>query len=63
MEPEETVVTRQQLRKLVPAAANIHGTTEEQFDEVFSMRSVSYEILNMQRQKGMPLGWLLCCEV
>jgi sRNA-binding carbon storage regulator CsrA len=35
--PKETAVSRQRLGKHVPAA-NTHGTTEELFDAVFSMR-------------------------
>jgi hypothetical protein len=39
-------VARQRLDKHVLAASNTHATTEL-FDAVFSMRSVSYQILNM----------------
>jgi hypothetical protein len=48
VEPEETVVARQRLGNHFPAATNTHATVEELMDVVFSMRSVSYQILNMQ---------------
>jgi hypothetical protein len=40
-------VTRQRLGNIVPVARNTHETTEELLDAVFSMRSVSYQILCM----------------
>jgi hypothetical protein len=46
MEPEETAVARKLLCKQVPAATNTHAIIEL-LDAVFSMQSVSYEILNM----------------
>jgi hypothetical protein len=41
-------VARQRLGKHVPPATNIHATTEELLDEVFSMQPMSYQIFNMQ---------------
>jgi hypothetical protein len=37
MEPEETVIARQQLGKNVAAATNIHPTAAELLDAVFSV--------------------------
>jgi hypothetical protein len=48
VEPEETVVARQQLGKHMPAARNTNATTEELLNVVYSMWSVSYQIPNMQ---------------
>jgi hypothetical protein len=44
--PEEMEVAKQWLNKHVPAATNTHATTEL-LDVLFSMQSVSYQILNM----------------
>jgi hypothetical protein len=46
VELEEKSVIRQWLGKQVPVAMNTHATTEELLDALFSMRSVSYDILN-----------------
>jgi hypothetical protein len=46
VEPEDTAVARQRLGKHVPATTNTHET-DELLDAVFSMRFVSYQILNM----------------
>jgi hypothetical protein len=40
-------VARQRLGKHVPAATNTRATTEELLDALFSMRSMSYQILYM----------------
>jgi hypothetical protein len=40
-------VTRQGLGKHVAAATNTHATIEDLLEEVFPMRSVSYQILSM----------------
>jgi hypothetical protein len=45
VEPEEMTLVRKRLGKHIPAATNIHAITEL-LDEVFSMRYVSYQILN-----------------
>jgi hypothetical protein len=45
--PEETAVDRQRLSKHVSAATNTHATIEQLLDEVFCMRSLSYQILNI----------------
>jgi hypothetical protein len=45
VEPEETVVVRQRLGKHVPTATNTHATTEELLDAVFSMSSMSYQVV------------------
>jgi hypothetical protein len=47
VQPEETVVARQRPGKYVPAAANTHATTEEMVDAMFSVLTVSYQILNI----------------
>jgi hypothetical protein len=44
--PGGTVDARQRIDKYFPAATNTHATIEL-LDVVFSMRSVSYQILNM----------------
>jgi hypothetical protein len=41
------IVVRQRLGKHAPAATITHTTIEELLDAVFSLRSVSYQILNM----------------
>jgi hypothetical protein len=48
VDPEEKVIARQWLGKHVPATKNTQATTEEMLDAVLSMRSVSYQILDMQ---------------
>jgi hypothetical protein len=47
VEPEETPVAKQWLSKYVPVAANTRATIERLLDMMFSMQSVSYQILNM----------------
>jgi hypothetical protein len=47
VEPEETAVARQWLGKNLPAKADTHATIEELLDAVFSMLSVSHQILNI----------------
>jgi hypothetical protein len=47
MKAEETDFARQRLGKHISAATNTHATIYELLDAVFSMRSVSYQILNM----------------
>jgi hypothetical protein len=54
VEPEETAGARLRLRKHVIAATNIHATVEELLDAVFSMRSVSCQIV----VKGIPIEGL-----
>jgi hypothetical protein len=39
-EPEETSIARQRLGKHIPAAMDVHATTEEMLETAFSMRSV-----------------------
>jgi hypothetical protein len=46
VEPEETAVDRQRLGKYIPVAMNVHATIEELLDVVFSVWSMSYQILN-----------------
>jgi hypothetical protein len=41
-------VARQRFGKHLPAATNTPATIEELIDSVFSLRSVSYKIPNMQ---------------
>jgi hypothetical protein len=41
------IVDRQLLGKHVPVAANTSATVEELLNAVFSMRSVSYQIVSM----------------
>jgi hypothetical protein len=41
------IAARQRLGKQIPKLTNTHATVEELLDAVFSMRSVSYQILNM----------------
>jgi hypothetical protein len=40
---EEMVVARHRLGKHVPASKNTHATIEKLLDEVFPIRSVSYQ--------------------
>jgi hypothetical protein len=47
LESEENAVTRQRLGKHFPAATNTHATVEELLDAVFSMWSLSFQVLNM----------------
>jgi hypothetical protein len=47
VEPEETVVARQQLGKMFPAATNTQAIIEVPLDAMLSMRSVSHQILDM----------------
>jgi hypothetical protein len=47
LKPEETVIARQRLGKHFPAATNTRAKKEGLLDAVFSMRSLSYQILNM----------------
>jgi hypothetical protein len=47
LHPPPPFVDRQQLGEHVPAETNIHETIEELLDAVFSVRSVSYQILSM----------------
>jgi hypothetical protein len=51
VEPEETAVARQWLGKHAPAATNIHATTEELLDAVFSMRFVLYQTSMLSERK------------
>jgi hypothetical protein len=44
--PERTAVAKQRFGKHVPAAKNRRAVIEELLEEVFSMRSMSYQILN-----------------
>jgi hypothetical protein len=46
VEPKELAVARQRLDKHVPATTNTQATIEL-LDAVFSVRSVSYQILNV----------------
>jgi hypothetical protein len=46
VEPEGTTISMQRLGKRVPTATNTHAGIKL-LDAVFSMRSVSYQILNM----------------
>jgi hypothetical protein len=46
MEPEETAVAGKLLSKHVPAVMNTH-TIEELLDVMFSMWSISYQILSV----------------
>jgi hypothetical protein len=41
------IVATQRLGKYVSAATNTHATIEELLDAMFSMRPVSYQILNV----------------
>jgi hypothetical protein len=41
------IVARQGRRKIVPAATNTHAAIEELLGAVFSMRFMSFQILNM----------------
>jgi hypothetical protein len=47
VEQEQKAVARQRLGEYFPAARNTHATIVELLDAVFSMQSVSYQILNM----------------
>jgi hypothetical protein len=46
VEPEETAVARQRLSKHIPSATNAHARIEEHFHMLFSLLSVSYQILH-----------------
>jgi hypothetical protein len=46
VEAEEMAIARQWLDKHVPAVTNTYATIEELLDAVFSMQSVSYQIIN-----------------
>jgi hypothetical protein len=45
--PEEMAVARKSLYKHAPVAMNIHVTIEELLDMMFSIKSVSHQILSM----------------
>jgi hypothetical protein len=45
-------VARQQLGKHVPLVSNTHATEKELLDAVFSVRSMSYDILRIQRKES-----------
>jgi hypothetical protein len=62
-EPEETVITRQQLRKNVPAEINTHTATEELLNAEFSVRSMFYQISNMQWKESRRLVFSSECLV
>jgi hypothetical protein len=47
LEPDVMAIARQWLSKHITMATNIHPTTEELLDAMFSMWSKSYQILNM----------------
>jgi hypothetical protein len=47
LEPEETATERQRLGKHFPLAKNTHTTLEELLYAVFSIRSMSYQIIDM----------------
>jgi hypothetical protein len=47
VERENTAAVRQRLGKHVPTAMNTNATTEELVDEVFSVRSMLYQKLNI----------------
>jgi hypothetical protein len=61
VEPEETSVVRQRLSKHVPTAINTHATTEELFDMLFSIRSVSYKTCSdtyVSRRQQNSWSWI-----
>jgi hypothetical protein len=47
VKPKETSIARQWLGECVPVATNMHAAIEEIIYVVFSMQSVSSEVLNM----------------
>jgi hypothetical protein len=47
VESKETPVPRQRLGEHFPAAATLDATIEELLDLVFSMRSLSHQLLNI----------------
>jgi hypothetical protein len=48
-------IARKRLRKLFPAAKTKHATTEEMFGAVFTIWSVSYQIISMLRKQSRRL--------
>jgi hypothetical protein len=55
MEQEETVFARHGICKHGPSATNTYATVEELFEAEFSMRFVSYQIMNTQRKESRRL--------
>jgi hypothetical protein len=65
MEPEVMADARQRLGEHFPMATDIHATIKEMLGAVFSMRSVSYLILNKQWKKKRRLflpAWELAAD-
>jgi hypothetical protein len=55
VEPEETVVARQQLGKIFPAETNTQVIIEVPLDAMISVQSVSYQILDIQWKESRRL--------